>query len=186
MSFNNKSKQNTRQMTLIGLTTAIICLFAPFSIVLPFSPVPFSLGTLAIYFSAMVLGMKRSFYSTILYLLLGFAGLPVFTGFTGGVAKILGPTGGYMLGYLFIALICGYFSDRWSNHVPLILTGMFIGTVACYTFGTIWLAVQSQLDFLTAFSAGVLPFLPGDFVKISAAVAIGKPIKKRLRKADLL
>ena len=96
---------SVQHMALIGLMTAILCLIAPVSILLPISPVPVSLGTLAIYFVSLVLGRKKSVICVSLYLLLGFAGLPVFTGFTGGVGKLLGPTGGYMIGYLFCMVL---------------------------------------------------------------------------------
>lgn len=173
-------------MTLIGLMTALICILAPFSILLPLSPVPISLGTLAVYLTAVILGMKRSFISVMLYLLLGMAGLPVFTGFTGGIGRLLGPTGGYLIGYLLIALICGYFTDKWSRRIPLILLGMLIGTIACYSFGTLWLAYHTGLSLIAALSTGILPFLPADAIKLLAAATIGYQVRKRLKKAALL
>lgn len=175
-----------QQMTLIGLMTAVICILAPFSVILPFSPIPISLGTFAIYLTANILGMKRSFISVALYLLLGFAGLPVFTGFTGGVGRLLGPTGGYLIGYLFIALICGYFTDKWNNNVLWHLLGMLLGTVVCYAIGTIWLSYQASLTFFAALSAGVLPFIPGDIIKLIIATTIGHQVRKRLKKAALI
>ena len=86
-------------MALIGLMTAVICVLAPFSLNLPFSPVPISLGTLAIYFVISVLGMKSGTLSVVLYILLGLVGLPVFANFTGGAGKLFGPSGGYIIGY---------------------------------------------------------------------------------------
>lgn len=173
-------------MALIGLMTAILCLIAPVSVLLPISPVPVSLGTLAIYFVSLVLGRKKSVICVSLYLLLGFAGLPVFTGFTGGVGKLLGPTGGYMIGYLFMALICGYVTDRWSQNIAIILCGMLLGTAVCYLFGTIWLTFQAKLTFPAALGIGVLPFLPGDFLKMGIAAAIGYQVRIRIKKAALL
>lgn len=186
MHFSNTSKHRTLQMTFVGLMTSVICILAPFSFALPISPVPISLGTLAIYLASMVLGMKRGFISVALYLLLGFVGLPVFTGFTGGIGKLFGPTGGYMIGYLFIALICGYFADKCANHIPLNILGMVLGTCLCYAFGTIWLTIQTELDFVTALSVSVLPFLPGDIAKMGIAVTIGYQLRIRLKKAALL
>lgn len=186
MNVSSIAKLKTGQMTLIGLMTAVICILAPFSVVLPFSPIPISLGTFAIYLASMVLGRRQGFLCVILYLLLGFAGLPVFTGFTAGAGKLLGPTGGYMIGYLFMALICGHFADKWNNCIPLNLLGILLGTIVCYAFGTIWLAIQSDLSFISSLSVGVLPFIPGDFIKIGIATAIGYQLKKRLKKAALL
>lgn len=175
-----------QSMTLTGLMTAIICILAPFSVYLPFSPVPVSLGTLAIYFAIMVLGMKQSFLSVLLYILLGLAGLPVFTGFTGGAGKLLGPTGGYFIGYLFMALICGFFVDRWSGRFFPSFVGMLLGTAVCYGFGTLWLAYQSNLSLPAAFMVGVLPFLPTDLAKIIIAMIVGQQIRNRLKRAGLV
>ena len=87
------SNVNTRQMVLIALVTAITCILAPFSIPIPFSPVPISFTNLVLYISIFVLGYRSATASYIVYLLLGFVGLPVFSGFTGGVGKLAGPTG---------------------------------------------------------------------------------------------
>ena len=106
------TKLNTKTITVIGVMTAFICIMGPLSLTLPVSPVPISLGTLAIYFIPYVLGMKRGTISCCVYLLIGLVGLPVFTGFSSGPAKLLGPTGGYLIGYIFMTLICGFVIDR--------------------------------------------------------------------------
>ena len=97
----------TKELTLIGLMAALTCIAGPLSLPLPFSPVPISLTNLAIYFSVYILGMKRGTISYLVYLLLGLVGLPVFSAFTSGPAKLFGPTGGYLIGFIFIALISG-------------------------------------------------------------------------------
>lgn len=175
-----KQAMKTSQMALIGLMTAIICILAPFSIILPFSPIPLSLGTLAIYFCVIVLGMKRGTISVILYILLGTAGLPVFTGFTGGAGKAFGPTGGYLLGYIFMALICGFFIDRFSNRKLLCIIGMLLGTAACYAFGTLWLSYQASMTVPQALLSAVVPFLPGDMIKLAIAMVVGFQVRRRL------
>ena len=114
-SMTETRKFNTKTLTLIGVMTAVICIMGPLSIQLPISPVPISLGTLAIYFVIYVLGMKKGTISCCIYLLIGFIGIPVFTGFTSGPAKLLGPTGGYLVGYIFMALICGFVVDKTNN-----------------------------------------------------------------------
>ena len=90
---------------------AVISIIAPISIVIPLSPVPISLGTFIILLNVFVLGGKYGTISTLIYILLGFIGLPVFTGWTGGVSKVLGPTGGYIIGYI-LAFICHRFICR--------------------------------------------------------------------------
>lgn len=179
------TKLNTKTIAVIGVMTAVICIMGPLSLTLPVSPVPISLGTLAIYFVPYVLGMKRGTISCCIYLLIGLVGLPVFTGFSGGPAKLLGPTGGYLIGYIFMALICGFVIDR-TNKMPICFLGMVLATAVLYLFGTVWLAYQAGMAFREALMAGVIPFIPGDLAKIVIAMIAGPQIKKRLKRAGLV
>ena len=192
----------TKELTLIGLMAALICIMGPFSIAIPISPVPISLTNLAVYFAVYVLGMKRGTISYCIYLLIGLVGLPVFSAFTSGPAKLLGPTGGYLIGFIFMALICGIFIDRWSSNMLMCFVGMVLGTFVCYLFGTVWLAfmlsmkgdagqagtfsaIIAGMDFRAALAAGVLPFLPGDLTKIVVSMLVGPQVRRRLRKTGL-
>lgn len=177
--------ENIKTMTFIALMAAVTCVLAPLSISIPFSPVPISLTNLVVYFSIYILGMKRGTLSYLVYLLIGLVGIPVFSGFTGGPAKLLGPTGGYLIGFIFMAMICGYFIDKWSNKWYLCFLGMILGTALCYLFGTVWLAYQAEMSFSAALAAGVIPFVPGDLIKIIIAMLIAPQISTRLRKAGL-
>lgn len=180
-----KGGYSTRQIALVGLMTAVICILGPIAVPLPFSPVPVSLTNLAIFLSLFVLGMKKGTISYVIYLLLGLVGLPVFSAFTGGPGKLLGPTGGYLIGFLFMAVISGIFIDKWTNSIVVCVTGMIIGSTVCYLFGTVWLSFQGHMSFSAALAAGVLPFLPGDVAKMLIAAIAGRQIRKRLRKAGL-
>ena len=93
---------NTKKIALIGLMTAVICVLGPISFPLPISPVPISLGVLGVLLATYLLGMKWGTISCLAYLLIGLVGLPVFTGFSGGVGKVLGPTGGSIVATIFI------------------------------------------------------------------------------------
>lgn len=181
-----RSLFTVKQLTLVGLMAAVLCILSPLALNIPISPVPISLGTLAIYFVISVLGMKFGTISVAIYILLGLAGIPVFAGYTSGPGKLLGPTGGYIIGYLFMALICGFFVDKFSRNIPLYLLGMVLGTATCYLFGTLWLAYQMELTFQQALMAGVIPYIPADIVKLIIATSIGFQIRKRLLKAELL
>ena len=181
-----KQAIHTHQMALVGLMTALLCITAPFSFQLPFSPVPLSLATFSIYFCVMVLGLKLGGLSVCLYVLLGLAGLPVFSNFTGGVGRLLGPTGGYILGYIFMAYICGIFVDKLLWKPGFVLIGMIFGTAVCYLFGTCWLSFQTSLTLSQAFLSAIAPFLVGDFIKIAGAMALGYQVRKRLIKANLI
>ena len=173
----------TKKLTTIGLFTAILCILGPISIVLPFSPVPVSLGTLGILLACVMLGAKNGLLCTAIYLLLGLVGLPVFTGFTGGAGKLLGPTGGYLIGYLFLAFIGGRLSEKWNSRLSLQAAGLFMGMLFCYLFGTLWLAFQAGMSPEAALWAGVFPYVPFDIAKIYAALLLGRAISARLGRA---
>lgn len=181
-----KNKSNSRTLTLIGLTTALICIITPWAIPLPFSPVPLSLATFAIYFTLWVLGGKKGTASVIIYLLLGTVGVPVFSNFTGGIGKLLGPTGGYLIGYLFLAVIGGFFLEKFELRILPGIVGMLLGTFVCYMVGTLWLAFQTDNSFLNTLLIGVLPYLPGDIIKFILAMLLGHQVQKRLQKAGLV
>ena len=180
------NRTNTKTLAMIGLMAALICILGPLSIPLPISPVPLSLTHLPIYFSVYLLGMKKGTVSYLIYLLLGLVGLPVFSGFSGGPGKLFGPTGGYIIGFIFMAIICGFFIDRWSDKWYLCLAGMLLGCSVCYLFGTVWLSYQSKLSFSVALMSGVIPFIPGDLIKILITLPLGAALKKAVLRTHLL
>ena len=176
-------KINTRQLTLIGLIAAVTCILGPLS--LPIGIVPISLTNLAIYFAIYVLGRKRGTISYIVYLFIGLIGLPVFSGFSGGFTKLFGPTGGYLIGFIFMAFISGIFIDKFSSKIYMCFLGMVLGTIVTYIFGSAWLAYEAHIGFNKALAVGVLPFIPGDIVKIVIASLIGPQIRNRLISSGL-
>lgn len=178
-----KKKSKTYQMAIIGVMAAVTSILGPFSV--PIGVVPVSFTNLAIYFALYALGMKRGTISYLIYMFIGFVGIPVFSNFTGGPSKLLGPTGGYLVGFVFMALIAGYFIDKYIDKKVLCFLGMVLGTVVCYALGTLWLAYQANMQAGSALAAGVIPFIPGDLVKIAIAALVGPQIRQRLINADL-
>lgn len=182
--------QNTssriRRLTTVGLMTAVICLLGPLALNIPFSPVPLSLGMLGVYLATSMLGMRSGVLSVVIYILLGFAGVPVFVNFTAGAGRLFGPTGGYIIGYVFMALVCGFFTDRWDGKFMMGFLGMVLGTAVCYLFGTVWLACQMSLTLPQALAAGVLPYIPFDLAKLLLALVLGGQVRKRLKKTGLI
>ena len=178
--------QKTKQLTLTALLAAVICILGPIVLPLPFSPVPISLTMVGIYLAVYALGMWRGLAATALYLLLGLVGLPVFSGYAGGPAKLFGPTGGYLIGFLFTALISGYFIDRWWKNRLVSALGMVLGIAAAYVFGSAWLAYVNGLTFTQALMAGVLPYILPDLIKIALLAVVGKELKVRLIRANLV
>lgn len=184
-SIPKKEKMFTiKQMTLIGVMTAVACVLGPFAVPLPFSPVPLSLTNLVVYFAVYLLGMKAGTVSYLVYLLVGAIGMPVFSGFSGGVGKMAGPTGGYLLGFIFMAIICGAVIDRFPTRRGIHVLGMVIGTMVCYLFGTVWLAGQLGISFVAALGVGVLPYLPGDAAKILLAVFAGPKLRREVKRLE--
>lgn len=172
----------TQKLTLIALMAAVICILGPLSIAIPISPVPISFTNLAIYLAVMILGWKWGTLSYLVYLMVGFVGLPVFSAFTAGPGRLLGPTGGYLIGFIFMSVIGGWFSEKFRGRFGLCILGMILGTVAAHAFGSGWLAFQAGLTFKQALMAGVIPYIPGDLVKIYVGVFIGGEVRKRLGK----
>ena len=177
-----KKKQiSTSTMAVVALMTAVVCVLAPFSI--PVGVVPISLTTFGLYLAVRILGGKKGICVCLLYLIMGFVGLPVFSGFAGGPAKLLGPTGGYLIGYLLLTVIAGFFVDKFPGKKGFCLLGYILGTAACYLLGTLWLAVLMEIGFGAALLIGVAPFLPGDVVKIVVALWLGEIVSYALRRA---
>lgn len=185
MKTKGESVWDAKTMALIAVMAAVICVLGPLSFTIPISPVPISLTNLAVYLAVYVLGMKRGTISYLVYLLIGLAGLPAFSAFTGGAGKLFGPTGGYLIGFIFMALICGFFIEKWPSKLYLHFAGMVLGTAVCYLFGTIWLAFQANMGFYAALAAGVLPFILGDLAKIFIALIVGSALRKQLKGAGL-
>ena len=169
----DNQKIRTKQMVLIALMTAVPCVLGPLSIPLPFSPVPISLTNFAIFLAIFVLGMKSGTISFIIYLLLGAIGVPVFSSFRGGLQVLAGPTGGYLIGFIFLALIMGFALDHFDRKLVPTIIGMIIGMAVCYAFGTVWLAKLLSLSFKEGLMMGVIPYLAGDAAKIIIAAIVG-------------
>ena len=173
---------NTKDMTLIGVMAALICVAGPLTV--PIGPVPLSLASLAVYLAGAILGWKRGSLAVLIYLLIGLAGVPVFSGFSGGLQKLVGVTGGYLVGYLPCALLTGLCAGKPDAEKPrsawMLCAGMLLGTAALYAIGTAWFMLQTQNTLAAAMGMCVLPFLLGDALKIAAASVITVPVRKAL------
>ena len=169
--------------------TAVMCILAPISI--PIGPIPISLSTLVVFLSVFLLGTKWSAISCLIYLVLGAVGLPVFSGYTGGIGKLLGPTGGYIIGFVFTAIIAGMFLSYADKHftgkkgVFIAFFGMLVALIATYAFGTIWFTIWSGTTFGYALTVCVLPFIPVDIIKLVIATILGRAVRSRLMKSFL-
>lgn len=170
----------TTDLTRIALMTAVLCILAPISLPVPIGPVALSLATFVLYLMACILPPRQALMAVGLYLLLGAAGLPVFSGYMAGISRFAAPGGGYLIGYLFLTGISGWFLHRFSQ-ASLQLLGMLLGTLAMYAIGTFWLAAATGVSFLSALPAGMLVFLPLDSIKIMLAFYLGKKIHTHIK-----
>ena len=129
--------------------------------------------------AALLFGIQVGVTSQAVYVLLGAVGLPVFSGFRGGLSALAGPTGGYIIGYILCALLAGVII-KYSKEksVPMLVLAAVAGTLICYLFGTIWFVYQQKTTFAAALSLCVFPFLPGDAVKIALDTLIVRKISK--------
>ncbi len=179
------SQNRLRDLVSIALMAAVLAVISPLSVAV--GPLPFSLGTLGIYLSAAILGAKRGTTAVGLYLLIGLIGVPVFAGFAGGVPHLIGPTGGFLMGYLPCTALSGLLISRFGDRRPAVWVGaLLLGTLLLYLSGSVWYAATGGIEWIAALPVCVLPFLPGDAVKIAVAVAAGYPLKNLLSRHHLL
>ena len=167
-----------------AIMAALICVLGPLSV--PIGPVPVSLTPFAIFLTVCILGQKKGTAAVCIYLLLGLVGLPVFSGFAGGPQKLLGPTGGFLVGYILTALIAGWFFDHFRNNLAIQAAGCLLALAVLYAFGTAWLIFQAHLSLANALQAAVLPFVGLDILKIAAAILVGRTVRGALEHAHIL
>ena len=169
-----------KNMCYVGLFTAVIAIMAQISIPMPLG-VPMTMQTFAITLAAIILGAKLSTISTLIYLLLGAIGLPVLAGFSGGISKFVGPTGGFLISFPIMAFIIGYAVDHRSAFKGAFVIGLIAGTVVNYIVGIAMFCILTQSSVAVGFTACVLPFIPTAIIKAILAALIGFPIRKRLK-----
>lgn len=146
-------------------------------IAIPVGPVPIVLQNLFIMLTGLLLGRHWGLISVCVYLVAGAIGLPVFAGGTGGIGKFVGPTGGYLLGFAAAAYLIGAISEKSKGKIILDILAMIAGSLVIYMFGVSWLKVVTGMSLSKAVSIGMLPFLPGDAVKIAAAIPIARTLR---------
>ena len=165
-----KQVLSVKETILISAFTALTVIGGYISI--PLGPVPIVLSNFMILLSGVLLGKSKGSAVAFTYLLLGLLGLPVFAGGTSGFAHLAGPTGGYLLAYLPAAFIAGAISNHGKPSIIKNFTALTTGALIIYFMGVPWLKISLGLEWEKALFAGMLPFLPGDLIKVSAASLI--------------
>ena len=170
------------------MCAAITCILAPLSIPMA-GGVPISLATFAVMLAGVLLGGSLGAISQLIYVLLGAVGLPVFAGWTGGLGNILGMTGGYIIGYIPCAWLTGLIYKKFGSKakksvkILFMVLGMVAGTIALYVIGTAWFMFVTGMNLTSSLAACVIPFIPGDFIKMAAVVLISLPLEAAIRKS---
>lgn len=152
--------------------------------------VPFTLQTFAVCLVTALFGLRLGLWTVAGYILLGAIGAPVFAGFKGGFAALLGTTGGYIVGFLFTALVVGIAVDRFGRRLPVLIVSMVLGILLCYAFGTAWFVLvytknSGPIGIGTALAWCVIPYLIPDAIKIALASFLTKRLHPLLRKEQI-
>ena len=186
---NGRYKKTARELCYIATAVAMMVMCSWLSLLV--GGIPFTLQTLGVCLTAGLLGFKRGTVAMCAYVLLGVAGVPVFAGFTGGAAKLLSPTGGYIIGFLAAAPIIGIFADIFAERKSkssnwLLALGMFLGLCLSYFLGTVWFVLltiptNEVMGYWSGFLLCVAPYLPFDIIKIGIAVFLTKRLRKFIK-----
>ena len=173
------SYSQLRMLVFASLMAALMTAGAYISI--PVGPVPIVLQNMFVFLAGLLLGSRWGLASVGVYLLAGACGLPVFAGGMGGIGRIVGPTGGYLIGYLPAVFIIGYLSKKGAARISIDIIAMVCGTIVLYACGVTWLKTLTGMPWPKALAVGMYPFLIGDVLKIVAAATIARGLRPILR-----
>lgn len=171
----------TKDMVLISLFAGLMATGSYFAI--PFGPIPITLQSLVCLLSGVILGARRGAFSQLIYVLIGVIGLPVFAGGASGIGYLFGPTGGFLLGFIacayFVGLVAGDFQNCTIKRTAMALC---TGVVILYVFGLSGLMLVTHINISSAIIVGILPFIPGEVLKVTAALLIAQLLNTVLSK----
>ncbi len=177
LNFPNKIKTSKNykdkpaKITDIVFTALFVAVIVVCSqIIIPLGQIPVTLQMVGVFLSASVLGAKWSSVSVAIYILLGIVGLPVFSGFSSGLGYLLGPTGGYIIGFFFTALVVGFITEKLGKSTKVLVISMVLGLLVCYVVGITWFCVVMKSDFIYGVLWCVLPYIIPDVIKIVFSV----------------
>ena len=168
----------TRDLVVCSLFAAMTAVLSQISIPLP-NGIPLTLQLLAVFLCGVILGAKKGFISTLVYVALGAIGLPVFAGFTGGFQYIVGYSGGFIISFPLVAFIIGFVSEKTDNMV-LILLSTILGLIVSYTIGALVFSLVTNASISASLAACVIPFIFTDLLKCFIATVIGLKLKKNI------
>ena len=170
---NNKAILN---LTTISLFVSFTVVCSQISIPLPFTPIPMNLALISVFMSGYVLGSAKGTISQFIYVLLVCVGVPVFANFHGGIGIVVGPKGGYTIGYIATSFIIGLFVKS-KRGFTIIGLSMIAGLLACYCLGMLWFMISTKTNIFKAVLIYIIPFFIGDILKIALSIFFSKRLK---------
>lgn len=176
-----QQSHKTVDLVYAALFAALIGVLGFISIPLPFSPVPLSGQSLGIMLAGGLLTTRQAALSVLIFILVGAVGVPIFSGMVGGVG-ILVTRGGYYIGFLVGAILLTRLRGNGTNYWRLLMATVVGGMLSVYSFGAVWLSVVTGMELSAAIMAGVVPFIPGDLVKVAATAGLCATLNRRLHK----
>lgn len=184
MGRSENKKIKAVDIASVAMMTALIVVCS--WIYIPVGNIPVTLQTFAVCTAVGVLGMKKGTLAVVVYLVLGVVGLPVFSFFKGGIGALFSATGGYALGFVFLAFIAGFITRKSGRKISVMIFGFSIGLVACYLFGSLWFMFvymknTGNVGFLTVLTTCVLPYIIPDIIKVTIAAVVSKAVRKRIK-----
>lgn len=178
-----KSNVKVLDLVYISIGAALIAICSWISIP---TAVPFTLQTFAVFFVLLLLGGERGTIATLIYILLGAVGVPVFAGFSGGIGVLLGSTGGYIIGFLFMGLIYIVLTRVFGKSLAVKIIALVLGLAVCYAFGTVWFMYvytrnTGDIGIMAVLSWCVFPFILPDLLKMALAFVIAKRVEPAIK-----
>lgn len=187
MTTGAKKKFRVVDLVFTALFTALTAVCAVISVPMPMTTVPVSLLVLGVFLTGALLEKKLAFLAEVVYLLIGAIGIPVFAGFSSGVGRLFGPTGGYLIASPLMAFLIAWIIEPFRKkkkplYLAMLVVGMAAALVVCYLFGTAWFSIYSKCSFVEGLGFCVIPFLVPDVIKLVAAAAVAAAVDAVLQK----
>ncbi|OOM74818.1 biotin transporter BioY [Clostridium puniceum] len=173
-----KLNLSIKEITLVGMCAALMAIFSQLSIPLPFTSVPITLQVFCLVILSVIVGAKVGTLALIVYVIIGTIGLPVFANFHSGFGVLVGPTGGYIVGFIIMAFLIGYASSKQNKFFLFIAS--YMGVIIDLLLGTIQLKIVTGMTMQAALISGLYPFILKDFITVTIAVTIGLKVKKSI------
>ena len=168
----------TRKIVLISLCSALMFIFSQMTIPLPFTAVPLTMQVFGVILISSLMPSSISPVAILIYLLLGAIGIPVFAGFSGGFTALIGPNGGYLIGFLLMSIVTSITAA--SKNKIVVFTGAYVGLAIDYIFGVLQLKIVTGMTLGAALAAGLYPFILKDIMMTAVAVIIAAKVKSRI------